>query len=53
MKNFTTQQLKDAMVALYPKKDDLSCAAYRLAFDLLEAKIGEEKFNQFLEAYGL
>lgn len=53
MKNFTVQQLKDAMIELYSKKDDASNRAYRVAFDLLEAKIGEEKMDQFLDAYGM
>lgn len=53
MTNFTVQQLKDAMIELYSKKDDASNRAYRVAFDLLEAKIGEEKMDQFLDAYGM
>ena len=53
MKNFTAQQIKDAMIELYPRKDDLSNRAYRIAFDLLEEKIGEDAMDQFLEAYGL
>ena len=53
MQNFTADQLKKAMIDLYPRKDDLSCKAYRIAFDLLEAKIGEEKMDQFLDSYGL
>lgn len=53
MDKFTAQQLKDAMIDLYPKKDQDSNRSYRLAFDLLEAKIGEEKLDQFLDAYGL
>jgi hypothetical protein len=53
MKNFTAKQLKDAMIELYPRNDDASNKAYRLAFDLLESKIGEEKMDQFLDAYGL
>lgn len=49
----TTQLLKDALIELYSRKDDASDAAYRLAFDLLNAKLGDEKFDQFLDAYGL
>ena len=41
------------MVELYSKKDEASDIAYRMAFDLLEAKIGEDKLDQFLDAYGL
>ena len=52
MNKFTAQQLKDAMIELYPRKDQDSNRAYRLAFDLLESKIGEEKMDQFLDAYG-
>ena len=53
MINFTAQQLKDAMIELYSKKDSASEAAYRMAFDCLEQKIGEAKLDQFLDAYGL
>ena len=49
----TTQNLKDAMIDLYNKKDAASESAYRMAFDLLEAKIGEDKLDQFLDAYGM
>ena len=49
----TTQQLKDAMIDLYNKKDNASNAAYRVAFDLLEAKLGDDKMDQFLDAYGM
>ncbi len=53
MNNFTSQQLKDAMIDLYNKKDASSEAAYRMAFDMLENKIGGDKLDQFLDAYGL
>ena len=53
MKNFTERQLKDAMIELYPRKDQDSTDAYALAFDLLEAKIGGDKLDKFLDAYGL
>lgn len=52
MTNWTVNQLKDAMIELYSKNDSASSAAYRIAFDLLEQKIGEEKLDQFLDAYG-
>jgi hypothetical protein len=53
MSNLTTKQLKDAMIELYSNKTNEALAAYQLAFDLLEAKIGEDKFDQFLDAYGM
>jgi hypothetical protein len=53
MKNLSAKQLKDAMINLYNKNDDISCKAYRIAFDLLEAEVGEEKMDQFLDAHGM
>ena len=53
MTNFTVKQLKDAVIELYSKNDDISNIAYRMAFDLLEKKIGEEKLDKFLDAYGI
>jgi len=53
MNNFTIKQLKDAMISLYNKKDSDSEAAYRMAFDILESKMSDDKFDQFLDAYGL
>ena len=53
MNKFTVKQLKEAMVELYGKKDEESNMAYRIAFDLLEQKIGEEALDQFLDAYGM
>jgi len=53
MTNYTVKQLKDAMIELYPRKDDLSNKAYRIAYDLLESKIGEDAMFDFLDAYGI
>ena len=53
MNNFSVKQLKEAMVDLYNKKDRTSAMAYRIAFDLLESKIGEDKMDQFLDSYGM
>lgn len=53
MSKFTAQQLKDAMIELYNKKDAASKAAYMMAFDMLENKIGGDKLDQFLDSYGL
>jgi hypothetical protein len=50
---FTVEQLKNAMIELYPRKDKESDMAYRLAFDVLENKIGEGALYKFLDAYGL
>jgi hypothetical protein len=53
MTKYTAKQLKDVMLELYNRNDDLSNSAYRIAFDLLEAKIGGDKLDQFLNAYGM
>jgi len=53
MTNFSVKQLKNAMIELFPKKDAVSFAAYQVAFDLLEEKIGGDKLDQFLDAYGM
>ncbi|MBV1929812.1 MAG: hypothetical protein KUG81_09925 [Gammaproteobacteria bacterium] len=53
MKTFTVTQLKEAIITLYSKNDDASFAAYGIAFDLLQKKIGDDKMDQFLDAYGL
>ena len=53
MTNFTVKQIKDAMIELYSKKNAASEAAYMMAFDMLENKIGGDKLDQFLDAYGL
>lgn len=50
MKNFTVAQLKAALIELY-SMDNME--AYQLCFDLLEAKIGEEALDAFLDAYNL
>ena len=53
MKNYTVQQLKDALIALYAMKSDEAFKAYQLCFNLLEEKIGEEKMDAFTDAYGI
>ena len=53
MKNSSVQQLKDAMVELYPRKDELGCIAYRIAFGMLEEKLSDEEIDRFLDAYGM
>lgn len=53
MKNYTVKQLKDALIELYSMNTDDSFNAYQLCFDLLEKKIGSEKMDEFLDAYGI
>ena len=53
MTNFTVKQIKDAMIELYQRNDELSNRAYRLAFDILEEKIGGDELDKFLDENGL
>jgi hypothetical protein len=51
MNKFTTQQLKDAFIELAARKD--ADAAYRLAFDELERRLGDDEFDSFLDSVGV
>ena len=50
---FSVESLKESMLNLYCKKDEISNIAYRIAFDMLEEKIGYEKLDQFLTAHNI
>ena len=50
MTNFTTKQLKAALIELY-SMDNMK--AYQLCFDLLELKIGEDAMDSFLDSQGV
>lgn len=53
MNNYSVQQLKDALINLYSLSGDVNLKAYQLCFELLEAKIGEDAMDSFLEAYNI
>lgn len=53
MNHITTDQLKEAMITLYSLKTEEALAAYQLAFEELEKRLGEEKFDSFCDAYKL
>ena len=50
MNKFTTEQLKAALVELY-KLDEL--AAYQLAFDELNSRMGDDAFDLWLDEAGI
>lgn len=52
MNKFTTEQLKEALIGLYGRKDEDSNAAYALAFDELNRRMGDQAFDAFLDANG-
>jgi hypothetical protein len=51
--NFTTTQLQAALLALYVRQDDDAAQAYRMTFDELHARMGDESFDAWCEAQGL
>lgn len=53
MSKFTTEQLQQAMIDLYPKKDIDSCTAYAMTFEEVHKRMGDEAFDAWLEANGL
>jgi hypothetical protein len=53
MNKFTTEQLKEALIGLYARKDADSNAAYALAFEELNRRMGDQAFDAFLDQNGL
>lgn len=53
MNKFTTQQLQDALIGLHARNDADSNAAYALAFEELHRRMGDDAFDQWLDANGL
>ena len=53
MEKFTTSQLKKAFLELAKKTDEDSNRAYRLCFDVLNARMGDDKFDSFLDKNGI
>ena len=53
MEKFTTSQLKAAFLELAKKRDEDSNRAYRLCFDVLNSRMGDDKFDAFLDQHGI
>jgi translation initiation factor 2 alpha subunit (eIF-2alpha) len=53
MENFTTKQIKDALIELYSMKTEEAMKAYQMAFEELNERLGDDAFDAFLDAYGL
>lgn len=53
MNKFTTEQLQNALLGLYNKKDADSNAAYAMTFEELNLRMGDDAFDAFLDANGL
>ena len=52
MEKFTTQQLQDALIGLYPKKDADSAAAFAMTFDEVAKRMGDVEFDAWCEKQG-
>lgn len=53
MQRYSTAQLQQAMLGLFPRKDADSCAAYALAFEEVHRRMGDAEFDAWLDANGL
>ncbi len=49
MNKYTTEQLQAALIGLYARKDEDANAAYRMTFEELNKRMGDEAFDQFLD----
>jgi hypothetical protein len=53
MGKFTTTQLQNALVELYKRSDAEAVAAYRMTFDELAARMGDDAFDAWCETAGI
>ena len=51
MKKYTLKQLQDAMVELYKRTDEDGEFAYRMAFEEILLRMGDEAFDAWYEKY--
>lgn len=48
---FTTEQLKESLIALYHRNDAASSDAYILTFDVVCKRMGEEAFDAWCDTW--
>jgi hypothetical protein len=48
---FTTEQLKESLIALYKRNDEDSKHAYLMTFDALCKRMGEEAFDAWCDTW--
>jgi hypothetical protein len=53
MGKFTTAQLQNALIDLYKRNDADAVAAYRMTFDELALRMGDESFDAWCETAGI
>lgn len=53
MNKYSTSQLKAALIELHKRNDEDSNRAYRLTFDELNARMGGDAFDAWLQEVGI
>jgi len=53
MDKFTTAQLQNALIELYKRPDIEAVAAYRMTFDELAVRMGDDAFDAWCETAGI
>lgn len=53
MEKFTTEQLQDALVALYSRTDTDARNAFAMTFDEVHKRMGDESFDAWCESAGI
>lgn len=52
MEKYTTAQLKAALIELRKRDDKDAVLAYRMAFDALADRLGDEEFDKWMDEVG-
>lgn len=53
MNKYSTGQLKAALIELHKRNDEAANRAYRMTFDELNARMGDDAFDAWLEEVGI
>ena len=53
MSKYTTEQLKAALIELHKMNSEDAGRAFRIAFDELNARMGDDAFDSFLDSTGI
>lgn len=53
MNSYSTKQLKAALIELHKRNDEDSNRAYRMTFDELHNRMGDDAFDSWLEEVGI
>lgn len=53
MNKYSTSQLKSALIELHKRNDEAANRAYRVTFDELHRRMGDDAFDSWLEEAGI